>query len=86
MAEGFFVFAARAEEGVEHVAGGVPRQAAEVEVEGVEAGAQMAAFVVVPGEGQAVATEVLDGVGETLFMDWRATRRSIVEERGRMPG
>ena len=40
-------------EGVEHIAGGVARQAVEVEVEGVEAGAQMAAFVVIPRVGRA---------------------------------
>ena len=41
VAELLFVLAAHDGEGVEHVAGGVARQAVEVEVEGIEAGAQV---------------------------------------------
>ena len=66
-----FVFAADDGEGVEHVFGVVPRQAVEVEVERVEAGAEVAAFLFVPDEGLAVVAEVasegghvVGGVGE----------------------
>jgi hypothetical protein len=51
--EGGFVFAADDGEGVEDVFGGVPRQAVEVEVERVEAGAEVATFLFVPDEGLA---------------------------------
>ena len=46
--EGGFVFAADDGEGVEDVFGVVPRQAVEVEVERVEAGAEVVAFLFVP--------------------------------------
>lgn len=39
--------------GVQHIAGVVLRQAVEVELEGVEADAQVAAFFVVPEKGKA---------------------------------
>ena len=58
-------------EGVEDVGGVVFGEAVEVEVEGVEAGAQVAAFFFVPDEGGAVVAEVagegghvVGGVGE----------------------
>ena len=44
-------------EGVEHVFGVVPRQTVEVEVERVEAGAEVAAFLFVPDEGLAVVAD-----------------------------
>ena len=56
--EGFFVFAADYGEGVEDVAGVVAAQAVEVEVEGVEPGAQVAALLFVPDKGRAVMAEV----------------------------
>ena len=58
-------------EGVEDVGGVIAGKAVEVEVEGVEAGAQVAALFFVPDEGRAVAAEVagegghvVGGVGE----------------------
>ena len=71
VAEGGFVVAADDGEGVEDVGGVVFGEAVEVEVEGVEAGAQVAAFFFVPDEGRAVVAEVageeghvVGGVGE----------------------
>ena len=71
MAEGGFVVAADDGEGVEDVGGVVAGEAVEVEVEGVEAGAQVAALFIVPDEGRAVVAEVagegghvVGGVGE----------------------
>ena len=70
-AEGGFVVAADDGEGVEDVGGVCAGEAVEVEVEGVEAGAQVAAFFLVPDEGRAVVAEVagegghvVGGVGE----------------------
>ena len=70
-AEGGFVVAADDGEGVEDVGGVIAGEAVEVEVEGVEAGAQVAAFFFVPDEGRAVVAEVagegghvVGGVGE----------------------
>ena len=70
-AEGGFVVAAHDGEGVEDVGGVCAGEAVEVEVEGVEAGAQVAAFFFVPDEGRAVVAEVagegghvVGGVGE----------------------
>ena len=54
VAEGRFVVAADDGEGVEDVGGVVAGEAVEVEVEGVEAGAQVAALFFVPDEGRAV--------------------------------
>ena len=58
-------------EGGEDVGGVVPVEAVEVEVEGVEAGSEVAAGFLVPGEGWAVVAEVagegghvVGGVGE----------------------
>ena len=58
-------------EGVEDVGGVCAGEAVEVEVEGVEAGAQVAALFFVPDEGRAVVAEVagegghvVGGVGE----------------------
>ena len=58
-------------EGVEDVGGVCAGEAVEVEVEGVEAGAQVAALFIVPDEGRAVVAEVagegghvVGGVGE----------------------
>ena len=58
-------------EGVEDVGGVLAGEAVEVEVEGIEAGAQVAAFFFVPDEGRAVVAEVagegghvVGGVGE----------------------
>ena len=58
-------------EGVEDVGGVFAGEAVEVEVEGVEAGAQVAALFFVPDEGRAVVAEiagegghVVGGVGE----------------------
>ena len=58
-------------EGVEDVGGVCAGEAVEVEVEGVKAGAQVAAFFFVPDEGRAVVAEVagegghvVGGVGE----------------------
>ena len=71
VAEGGFVVTADDGEGVEDVGGVVFGEAVEVEVEGVEAGAQVAAFFFVPDEGGAVVAEVagegghvVGGVGE----------------------
>ena len=71
MAEGGFVVAADDGEGVEDVGGVCAGEAVEVEVEGVEAGAQVAALFFVPDEGRAVVAEVagegghvVGGVGE----------------------
>ena len=71
MAESGFVVAADDGEGVEDVGGVCAGEAVEVEVEGVEAGAQVAALFFVPGEGRAVVAEVagegghvVGGVGE----------------------
>ena len=50
-------------EDVEDVFGGVPRQAVEVEIEGVEADAEVAAFLFVPDEGLTVVAEV---TGQTV--------------------
>jgi len=58
MVEGGFVFFADDGEGVQHVLRVVFVQAVEVEVERVEAGAQVAAFFFVPDEGLAVVAEV----------------------------
>ena len=70
-AEGGFVVAADDGEGVEDVGGVCAGESVEVEVEGVEAGAQVAAFFFVPDEGRAVVAEVagegghvVGGVGE----------------------
>ena len=52
--EGGFVFLADDGEGVQHVLRVFPGQAVEVEVERVEADAQVAAFFFVPDEGRAV--------------------------------
>ena len=54
VAEGGFVFPADDGEGVRHVFRVFPGQAVEVEVERVEAGAQVAAFFFIPDEGQTV--------------------------------
>ena len=71
VAEGGFVVAADNGEGVEDVGGVCAGEAVEVEVEGVEAGAQVAALFFVPDEGRAVVAEVegegghvVGGVGE----------------------
>ena len=71
VAEGGLVVAADDGEGVEDVGGVGAGEAVEVEVEGVEAGAQVAALLVVPDEGRAVVAEVagegghvVGGVGE----------------------
>ena len=55
MAEGFFVLAADDGKSAEHVTSIVPRQAVEVEIEGIKAGAQVVAIIVGPGarEGRA---------------------------------
>ena len=58
MAEGGFVFTADYGEGFQHVLRVFLGQAVEVEVERVEAGAQVAAFFFVPDEGRAVVAEV----------------------------
>jgi len=70
-AEGGFVVLADDGEGVEDVGGVGAGEAVEVEVEGVEAGAQVAALLFVPDEGRAVVAEitgegghVVGGVGE----------------------
>ena len=71
VAEGGFVVAADDGEGVEDVGGVFAGEAVELEVEGVEAGAQVAALFIVPDEGRAVVAEVagegghvVGGVGE----------------------
>ena len=71
VAEGGLVVAADDGEGVEDVGGIVAGEAVEVEVEGVEAGAQVTALLFVPAEGRAVVAEVagegrhvVGGVGE----------------------
>ena len=71
-AELLLVLAADDGEGVEHVASVVTRQAVEVEVEGVEAGAQVAAVVVVPREGRAVVA----GRGRLRRLGVRLLRRN----------
>ena len=58
MAEGSFVVAADDGEGVEDVGGVFAGEAVEVEVEGIEAGAQVAALFFVPDEGRAFVAEV----------------------------
>lgn len=52
---------------------------------------QVAAFIVVPEEGRGVIAQVtgegrhiVGGVGKALFANWRAARRSLVEEQGRV--
>ena len=45
-------------EGVQHVAGVFTGEAVEVEVEGVEAGTQVAAFLLVPDEGRTVVAKI----------------------------
>ena len=64
--EGGFIFAADDGEGVEDVFGVVSRQAVEVEVERVEAGAEVAAFLFVPDEGLAVVAEVAGEGGHVV--------------------
>ena len=66
VAEGGFVVAADDGEGVEDVGGGVAGEAVEVEVEGVEAGAQMAALFFVPDEGRAIVAEVAGEGGDVV--------------------
>ena len=70
-AKGGPVFAADDWEGAQHVPGVVSRQAVEVEVECVEAGTQVAAFLFVPHEERALTAQVagewghvVGGVGE----------------------
>ena len=70
-AEGGLVLAADDGKGVEDVGRVIPGEAVEVEVEGVEAGAEVAAFLFVPGKGRSVVAEVagegghvVGGVGE----------------------
>ena len=58
VAEGGSVVAADDGEGVEDVGGIGAGEAVEVKVEGVEAGAQVAALLLVPDEGRAVVAEV----------------------------
>ena len=58
VAEGGFVFFADDGEGVQDVLRVFLGQAVEVEVERVEAGAQVAAFFFLPGEGWAVVAEI----------------------------
>ena len=58
-AEGGFVVAADDGEGVEDVGGVIAGEAVEVEVEGVEAGAQVAALFFIPDEGRAVLVDHL---------------------------
>ena len=53
-------------EGVEDVGGVVAGEAVEVEVEGVEAGAQVAALFFVPDEGRAVVAEVAGEGGHVV--------------------
>ena len=53
-------------EGVEDVGGVSAGEAVEVEVEGVEAGAQVAAFFFVPDEGRAVVAEVAGEWGHVV--------------------
>ena len=74
-AESGLVFAADDGEGAEDVGGVLAVKAVEVEVEGVEAGAQVAARFLVPAEGWAVVAEVagewrqvVGGVGEAQHM------------------
>ena len=69
--ESGFVLAADDGEGAQDVVGVFPRDAVEVEVEGVQAGAQVAAFFFIPDEGRADVAEVagerrhvVGGVGE----------------------
>ena len=52
------ILAADDREGVEDVGGVLAGQAVEVEIEGVEAGAQVAALLRVPGERRAAAEKV----------------------------
>ena len=66
MAEGGFVVAADDGEGVEDVGGVCAGEAVEVEVEGVEAGAQVAALFFVPDEGRAVVAEVAGEGGDVV--------------------
>ena len=66
VAEGGFVVAADDGEGVEDVGGVVAGEAVEVEVEGVEAGAQVAALFFVPDEGRAVVAEVAGEGGDVM--------------------
>ena len=65
MAELGFVLALDDGEGGEDVGGGVAGEAVEVEVEGVEAGSEVAAFFFAPGAEWAVVAGVL-GEGGTL--------------------
>ena len=58
VAEGGFVVAADDGEGVEDVGGVLAGEDVEVEVEGVEAGAQVAGFLVASDDRRAVAAEV----------------------------
>ena len=53
-------------EGGEDVGGVVSVEAVEVEVEGVEAGSEVAAGFLVPGEGWAVVAEVAGEGGEVV--------------------
>ena len=76
VAEGGFVVAADDGEGVEDIGGVVAGEAVEVKVEGVEAGAQVAALFFIPDEGRAVVAEVagegghvVGGVGEAEDVD-----------------
>ena len=69
--EGGFVLAADDGKGAQDVAGILPRDAIEVEIEGVQAGAQVAAFFFIPDEGRAAVAEVagerrhvVGGIGE----------------------
>ena len=66
VAEGGLVAAADDGEGVEDVGGVVAGEAVEVEVEGVEAGAQVAALFFVPDEGRAVVAEVAGEGGDVV--------------------
>ena len=56
--KGGFVSPAHDGEGVQHVLRVVPGEAVEVEVESVEAGAQVAVLLLVPDEGRPVVAEV----------------------------
>ena len=61
-----FVFAADDGEGAQDVGGVIAGEAVEVEVEGVEAGAEVAALLFVPAEGRAVVAEVAGERGQVV--------------------
>jgi len=77
VAEGGFVVAADDGEGVEDVGGVFAGEAVEVEVEGVEAGAQVVALFFVPDKRLAVVAEV---AGDSL-LTWAWIRRGGPADR-----